>query len=91
METKRDEMLKEIFEHRNKGEIVFMTIDGLMSAKIEDIIKQPTEGLLYDLNRDVATLSTLFKKTGDVRYINDMAIANVVRYLMNKIQEYGNK
>lgn len=91
METARDELIKEIFEHRNKGEIVFITIDGLVPAKIEDLIKQLTEGLLYDLNRDVATLLTRYKNTGDLRYINDIAIANVVRYLMNKIQEDGNK
>ena len=86
----REWILEKISNHRHKGEIVIMTIDGIRVAKIEDIIKQPVEGLLYDLNRDDATLGTLFRTSGDPKYINDMAIANIVKYLMKKLNMEAN-
>ena len=82
-----DWILEKISNHRHKGEIVIMTIDGLKVARIEDIIKQPVEGLLYDLNRDDATLGTSFRTSGDVKYINDIAMANIVKYLMKKLKD----
>ena len=85
-----DRILEKISNHRHKGEIVIMTVDGIMVARIEDIIKQPVEGLLYDLNRDDATLGTLFRTSGDMKYINDIAMANIVKYLMKKLKN-GNK
>ena len=50
------ELLDKILELQKEGKIAFMTIDGLMSADINNIIQQPAEGLLYDLNRDTASL-----------------------------------
>ena len=84
MEAK-DWLLEKISNHRHKGEIVIMTVDGIRVARIEDIINQPVEGLLYDLNRDDATLGTLFRTSGDPKYINDIAMANIVKYLMKKL------
>lgn len=86
----KDWILEKISNHRHKGEIVIMTIDGIRVARIEDIIKQPVEGLLYDLNRDDATLGTLFRTSGDPKYINDIAMVNIVKYLMKKLKD-GNK
>lgn len=51
--------LKErVLEAEAKNKVVFMTIDGPMSADLDKFISQPTEGLLYDMNRDRVTCLT---------------------------------
>ena len=50
---------------------------------IEKLVNQPVEGLLYDLNRDEATILTWID---DPKWINDYACAMVIRYLMNKLK-----
>lgn len=76
--------IQSILEHKKNNEIVFMTSEGAMVANIEKLIEQPTEGLLYDLNRDFATLSTNAKNSKNLKWVNDMALANIVEYLMNE-------
>lgn len=78
------ELLDKILELQKEGKIAFMTIDGLVSADINSIIQQPVEGLLYDLNRDTATLTNLAKEGKNKRWINDMALAYVVTKLVEK-------
>ena len=77
--------LKELVLQKEKeGKIVFMTFDGPMEADLEEIIKQPTEGLLYDLNRDRATVLTFIE---DPRWVNDYACCLVI----SKLKEYYDK
>lgn len=78
------ELLDKILELQKEGKIAFMTIDGLVSADINNIIQQPAEGLLYDLNRDTASLMSLAKEGKNKRWINDMALAYVVTKLVEK-------
>ena len=78
------ELLDKILELQKEGKIAFMTIDGLVSADINSIIQQPAEGLLYDLNRDTASLMSLAKEGKNKRWINDMALAHVVTKLVEK-------
>ena len=78
------ELLDKILELQKEGKIAFMTIDGLVSADINSIIQQPAEGLLYDLNRDTASLMSLAKEGKNKRWINDMALAQVVTKLVEK-------
>jgi hypothetical protein len=78
------ELLDKILELQKEGKIAFMTIDGLVSADINNIIQQPAEGLLYDLNRDTASLMSLAKEGKNKRWINDMALAHVVTKLVEK-------
>ena len=47
-----------VLEKEKEGKVVLATWEGLKEADLEAIIKQPTEGLLYDLNRDKATVLT---------------------------------
>lgn len=65
--------------------VAVRTIDGIVEWNIENLIDQPTEGLLYDLNRDMLTNYARLADN-DERAINDIAIAKVVRYLMRKVQ-----
>ena len=46
------------------------------------MFNQPVDGLLYDLNRDEATIMTFIDSE---KWINDYACALVIRYLMNKL------
>lgn len=81
MENK--EILDKIIELKKVNKIVFMTEEGLMTSNIEDIINQPIEGLLYDLNRDDATLSTM-ANSKSLRWVNDMALVNVLKFIYNE-------
>lgn len=76
----RDLLLKKAKE----GKVIFMTIEGPMEANLEEFIKQPTEGILYDLNRDRATVLTFLD---DPKWINDFAVGLVI----GKLKEYYDK
>jgi hypothetical protein len=73
-----------ILEEYKKGNIVVSGLMGLSFMKIEDFIKQPTDGLLYDLNRNEATILTFLP---DPKWINDYASSQVIRALKNRISE----
>lgn len=81
-----EEIYKIVKENEDKGRVTVMGIDGLMSVPVEVLVKQSTEGLLYDLNRDKATTLTLGEE-GNVRWVNDYAMAVVVEYLMKQINK----
>ena len=83
--TDKKELIELVLEEEKKGNIVFMTIEGPMSAKLDDFIKQPAEGLLYDLNRDRVTTLTLIKK--DLKWVNDFAVGLVINRLKELLGE----
>ena len=81
-----EELQNLILSKKKEGNIVFHSLEGLMETKMENIIQQPAEGLLWDLNRDMATL--LSRASEDNPYwVNDLALANITEYLINKINE----
>jgi hypothetical protein len=67
-----------------KGRIVFSSVEGLQSASLEEFVNQPTEGLLYDLNRDEATVLTLIN---DPKWINDYAVSKVIQQLKSQLKD----
>lgn len=67
-----------VLKKEKEGKIVFMTWDGPREADLEEFIKQPTEGLLYDLNRDRATVLTFIE---DKKWVNDYAVGLVIARL----------
>ena len=73
---------EKILAESKNGNVVINTPLGLRLCKIEDIVNQPVDGLLYDLNRDEATIMTFIDSE---KWINDSACALVIRYLMNKL------
>lgn len=73
-----------ILDEYKKGNIVVYTFEGLMVMPIKDIVNQPISGLLYDLNRDEATILT---SIDDPKWINDYAVAQVIRSLKSRIDE----
>lgn len=77
-------MKDKILEEYEKGNIVIAGFDGLQVAKLEDVIKQPTDGLLYDLNRsEIIVLGFI----DDPKWVNDFAICKVIRALKERITQ----
>lgn len=76
-----------IREQEKLGNVVFATIEGLQGMKLDDMISQPTEGLLYDLNRDKATCATWIGQEVE-GWINNYAVALVITRLKEKLEAY---
>ena len=75
---------EQVLEEYEKGNIVFASIEGLLVIELSEFIKQPAEGLLYDLNRDEATILTYID---DPKWINDFAVCKVIRALKSRIEQ----
>ena len=83
--SKRSIRIKElILEEAKNGFLVIAGFEGLQKAKLSEIVKQPVEGLLYDLNRDPVTILTFIN---DPKWVNDYASMQVIRLLHNKVEE----
>ena len=80
MKSIKDKILKEY----KKGNIVVAGIDGLQRIPIKEFIKQPVEGMLYDLNRDEVTVLTLIDNP---KWVNDYAVSKVIVALKKRIKE----
>jgi len=82
-EEKRKNLMKLIMRHEKKGEVVVTSIEGLVAYKIDHIIAQPLEGLLYDLNRLPEGIHTLIVNSPkfDYRWVNDYACYLVIKKL----------
>ncbi len=73
-----------ILEQEKQGKVVFRTIEGLASVPIDEFIKQPAEGILYDLNRDKVTVLTFID---DPKWVNDYAVGCVITKLKEVIEK----
>ena len=82
MLTRKDGFKDLVLKKEQEGKVVFMTFEGPMEADLEKFIEQPTEGLLYDLNRDRATVLTSIE---DPKWVNDFAVGLVISKLKEKI------
>ena len=89
METSKDEIRKSVCDwvlsEWDKGNLVYADIEGLKSIKFEDFIKQTLDGMLYDINRDTATILTFLD---DPKWVNDFALTKLLEYYYNKCKEY---
>ena len=79
-----DETKELILNKRKEGKVCLMTIEGLMSIDVDEFIKQPAEGILYDLNRGIETTLTIMPEK---RWINDYAVAVTITALKKRIAE----
>ena len=80
MESIKELVLKE----EKKGFLVIAGFEGLQKAKLSEIVKQPVEGLLYDLNRNETTILTFLN---DPKWVNDYASMQVIKLLHNKVED----
>jgi hypothetical protein len=72
------ELVEMIRQQGREGNVVVKTLEGLGVIKVSDIIKQPTDGLLYDLNRLPEVVVTFAE---DPKWINDYAVYMVIKEL----------
>ncbi len=84
MEKIKDKILEEY----KKGNIVIATNEGIRVMPIKEFVKQPTEGILYDLNRCEAVVLTFLP---DPKWVNDYAVAKVITELKKRIKELENE
>jgi hypothetical protein len=84
METKED-LKNVILDAWKDGYVVFASIDGLRKQKLEDFTQQPLDGILYDINRNAATILTFID---DPKWVNDFALTKLLEYYYNKCKEY---
>ena len=73
-----------VIQEGNKGNIVVIVDELMIAYKLSEFIKQPTDGILWDLNRGEATVLTFID---DPKWINDYAACKVIRALKERISE----
>jgi len=71
-----------ILSEYEKGNVVVTTAEGLVIYNLDEFIKQPTPGLLYDLNRLPEVVLAFL---GDPKWVNDYAVAMVISRLKARV------
>jgi hypothetical protein len=84
----KEELKDLVLEEMKNGYIVYRTIEGLHKQKIEDFVKQPIEGQLYDINRDMATCLALIDEPMGV---NNFASCLLLKYYYDKCSKIEEK
>ena len=67
-----------VLQKQKEGKIVLSTFDGFAEVNLDEFIKQPIEGILYDLNRNASTVLTFIN---DPKWVNDYAVGLVIAKL----------
>jgi hypothetical protein len=84
-----EEVMQIVLQKAKEGMVVYLAFDDeLMASPLDEFIKQPTDGILYDLNRDKATVLTFLD---DPKWINDFAVALVIERLKKEIDDLQGK
>jgi hypothetical protein len=84
IESAMKEIKQKILDEYAKGRIVFLDIEGLKTIPIADFVKQPIEGILYDLNR---LEEVILANMDDPKWVNDYALVKVLKFLTEKKNE----
>lgn len=76
-----------ILERKAEGRVVYYQDPGdLVSTPVAELCNQPVEGILYDLNRDEASILA-FAGEENPYWVNNYATAQVIRYLKGRVEE----
>lgn len=73
-----------IIKEWQNGNVCFLTVDGIMMQPMEWFTSQPLDGMLYDMNRDEATVLSFLD---DRKWINDYALTKMLRHYYNRCIE----
>ena len=77
-----------VLDKRKEGKVVYLNHNGkeydMISVPLEQFIQQPTDGILYDLNRLEEVVLTFID---DPKWVNDFAVALTIRALKDRITE----
>lgn len=80
----RKELIELLNKNTQDGKVTFENMEGLVSSPLDEFIKQPAEGILYDLNRDMATCMAFIDEP---TWINNFACCVVIKALKERIEE----
>ena len=76
-----------VIERKADGRVVYYQEPGdLVSMPVAELCDQPADGLLYDLNRDEASILA-FAGEDNPYWVNNYATALVIRYLKGRVEE----
>ena len=81
---KNKELAQLVLDEWKKGYIVFQTIEGIQKCEIEEFVKQPLEGQMYDINRDTVNILSFI---GEQSWLNNWACSKLVEYYYNRCKE----
>ncbi|GAJ09008.1 unnamed protein product, partial [marine sediment metagenome] len=73
-----EELKQLVLDKRKEGKLVHTTIEGFVGIDVSEFIKQPADGILYDLNRLEEVVLTFID---DPKWANDFAVALTIREL----------
>jgi len=82
MSDEKQELKELILAKAKEGKVVFATFEGLIAADLNEFIKQPADGILYDLNRLPEVVLTFLD---DPKWVNDFAVSLVIRKLKEEL------
>lgn len=82
----KEELKKLVLDEWKKGNIVFKTIEGLHKQKVEDFVRQPIEGQLYDI-RDMATCLAFIDEPFGVNNFSSMVLLRYYYDKCNKLEQ----
>jgi hypothetical protein len=81
------EIIDFILAKKKEGKAVYYVSPGeLAVSALEDLCNQPADGILYDLNRDEASILA-FAGEDNPYWVNNYATAQVIRYLKDRVEE----
>ena len=76
-----------ILAKKKEGKAVYyVSPKELAVSALEDLCNQPADGVLYDLNRDEASILA-FAGEDNPYWVNNYATAQVIRYLKGRVDE----
>lgn len=90
MENKKTTFEDCVLDDEKKGYITIVSFDGFHTFNFEEFVKQPVDGLLYDLNMNKSTLLTFLADENQqeaLKYVNQYAAARVIRKLKEEVDE----
>lgn len=89
-----EKSIGDILRMQESNIIAYMASDGMHLEDADGFISQSAEGILFDLNRNIATTATLAKaKDSEIglRWVNDLAVAYTIIKLKEKIERLEKK
>jgi hypothetical protein len=90
MEKDRKELVDKVLKSIEEGNIVFINEEGFFQSPIEEFVKQPLEGMLYDLNRNEAVIrADAAREDTGWRWVHDLSLIKLLEYYYNKAKENG--
>jgi hypothetical protein len=82
MNVDNDKIKNIVLAEARNGNIVTAGIEGLTVQSLKEFIEQPTEGILYDLNRLPEVVLTFID---DPKWVNDYAVSLVISELKKQL------